>query len=216
MFASVDQMKFYKTSRRDDLISLFYLIIHLLNNNSFVCKNDEMKFLKNLGSSRTKLISINQQFVMVRKYKEKYQLSDLASLIVGKMDVFAKASLHVRQNLVKGHVHISPVLSKIVKHNKRVVARCRGLDVQSIHTYVFDVFCLRVYTPNNVLKQPKTKHRCRPVVFWLNVHFNWFANLIRVAHLSPFLNDARAAEHLFVVPFDLILFFDVDVGGFEA
>lgn len=91
MFASVDQMKFYKTSRRDDLISLFYLIIHLLNNNSFVCKNDdEMKFLKNLGSSRTKLISINQQFVMVRKYKEKYQLSDLASLIVGKMDVFAK------------------------------------------------------------------------------------------------------------------------------
>ena len=45
MYASLDQMSFYRTSRRDDLLSLFYLIVHLLNNNSFVCNNEYDKIL---------------------------------------------------------------------------------------------------------------------------------------------------------------------------
>ena len=34
LFASVHQMDFKKTSRKDDLISLFYLLIYMLNNQS--------------------------------------------------------------------------------------------------------------------------------------------------------------------------------------
>ena len=33
IFSSLNQMKFKKTSRRDDLISLFYMMIYCLNNN---------------------------------------------------------------------------------------------------------------------------------------------------------------------------------------
>ena len=35
LYASPGQMKFIRTSRRDDLISLFYLVIYLLNNYSY-------------------------------------------------------------------------------------------------------------------------------------------------------------------------------------
>ena len=36
MFSSVDSMKFYKTSRKDDMISLFYMMIILMNDNKMV------------------------------------------------------------------------------------------------------------------------------------------------------------------------------------
>ena len=35
-FASLDQMNFYKTSRKDDIVSLFFMMIWLLNNNDLV------------------------------------------------------------------------------------------------------------------------------------------------------------------------------------
>lgn len=45
MFASIDQMDFYKTSRRDDIISLFYLIVNLLNNGKFVSGGKKQSLL---------------------------------------------------------------------------------------------------------------------------------------------------------------------------
>lgn len=43
-FASERQMNFFATSRRDDLVSLFYLLIYMLNNqNLWVGKDDPMK-----------------------------------------------------------------------------------------------------------------------------------------------------------------------------
>ena len=36
MYASLDSMNFYKTSRKDDIISLFYMMICLLNNDNMV------------------------------------------------------------------------------------------------------------------------------------------------------------------------------------
>ena len=40
MFSSVHQMNFKKTSRRDDLISLAYLLIYSLNNFSFPLQSE--------------------------------------------------------------------------------------------------------------------------------------------------------------------------------
>ena len=88
MFASLEQMNFNKTSRRDDILSLFYLVLHLLNNNAFVCKKEEEQVMKGLGGTR--LLSLNQQFVIVRKYKEKNKIKELAELLVENMDIFAK------------------------------------------------------------------------------------------------------------------------------
>ena len=45
LFASVDQMNFRKTSRRDDILSLFYMIIYLLNNQAFVGRKDKKHLL---------------------------------------------------------------------------------------------------------------------------------------------------------------------------
>jgi len=45
LFASPDQMNFYKTSRKDDIQSLFYMVIYLLNNQAFVCRKDKRYLL---------------------------------------------------------------------------------------------------------------------------------------------------------------------------
>ena len=44
-FASCDAMNFFKTSRKDDIISLFLMTISLLNNNEMVGKDEEVKRL---------------------------------------------------------------------------------------------------------------------------------------------------------------------------
>ena len=41
-------MNFYKTSRKDDIASLFLMMVWLLNNNEFVGKPDEISDIKAL------------------------------------------------------------------------------------------------------------------------------------------------------------------------
>ena len=51
-FASLDQMNFYRTSRKDDIISLYFMMIWLLNNNDLVGDPkdiDDIKALKRKG-----------------------------------------------------------------------------------------------------------------------------------------------------------------------
>ena len=43
LFSSTRQLQFYKTNRRDDLISLLYLLIYLLNGNRFSGLKTSMK-----------------------------------------------------------------------------------------------------------------------------------------------------------------------------
>lgn len=40
LFASIDHMKFFRTSRKDDIIAMFYMMIHLMCDNSF-CANQQ-------------------------------------------------------------------------------------------------------------------------------------------------------------------------------
>ena len=39
IFASLDQMNFFRTSRKDDIISVFYMLVTMLNNNRPVGKS---------------------------------------------------------------------------------------------------------------------------------------------------------------------------------
>ena len=68
LFSSVSQMKFLKTSRRDDFISLFYMIVYLLNDHKTVTEHDKEAFESN------KLKPINEQFKKMKSYKKKYSL----------------------------------------------------------------------------------------------------------------------------------------------
>ena len=63
LFSSVSQMKFLKTSRRDDIMSLFYMIVYLLNGNKTVCEKDKEAFETNQDKP------INEQFKKMKAYK---------------------------------------------------------------------------------------------------------------------------------------------------
>ena len=65
-FTSPNQMKFYTTSRRDDLISLFYLMI-------FMFKRGEMPGF----GRRSNLTNGNGDFQLIFKAKKKMRTSDL-------------------------------------------------------------------------------------------------------------------------------------------
>ena len=47
-FASHHQMDFYKTGRRDDMISLFYLLVYMLNKNDLFVGKDPTDGLSNM------------------------------------------------------------------------------------------------------------------------------------------------------------------------
>lgn len=61
LFSSIDQMNFMRTSARDDIISIFYLVLLSLNSN----------FLKLDKISESEDQSLNWQFKHVRKMKKR-------------------------------------------------------------------------------------------------------------------------------------------------
>ena len=72
-FASVRQMDFLKTSRKDDLISLFYFLIYLLNNkNLWVGAKDH-----NPCQNKDK---ITENFHPIKNWKKQHTLSTIADL----------------------------------------------------------------------------------------------------------------------------------------
>ena len=72
VFASLNTLKFNKPSRKDDLISLCYLLVALLNGGllPFFTKLDE---IQNSDEEKTKLTNIEQML----KFKCKYTLKDM-------------------------------------------------------------------------------------------------------------------------------------------
>lgn len=70
LFSSLRQMKFLKTSRKDDTISLFYMIIYLLNGKKLVTKDENL--INNLD--KTDDIEL---FQAIRKYKYENDLNSL-------------------------------------------------------------------------------------------------------------------------------------------
>lgn len=72
MFSSVRQMEFRRTSRRDDLVALFYLLIYSLNDeNLWVGKENPMN-----GGHR----NINEAFNSIKEWKIKHDLGIIAEL----------------------------------------------------------------------------------------------------------------------------------------
>ena len=73
-FASVRQLNFLATSRRDDLVSLFYLLIFMLNNQClWVGKEDPLKTVGKEG-----VISL---FNAVESWKKQHNLTTMAELL---------------------------------------------------------------------------------------------------------------------------------------
>ena len=45
-------MNFFKTSRKDDIISLFYMLIYLLNDEQFLCEKEEQFLVQGNGMNQ--------------------------------------------------------------------------------------------------------------------------------------------------------------------
>lgn len=72
-------MQYKRTSRRDDLVSMFYMVLFLLNENKFV----------GFDPSKDKNYSVRKEFVdfhTFRKIKGKFNLSKMPPLVQPKLD----------------------------------------------------------------------------------------------------------------------------------
>lgn len=68
-------MNFFSTSRKDDLIACFYILLFALNNETPVAKEKDLKLLAKQYEN------IEDQFEAFRNYKEKYSLSYLTNFL---------------------------------------------------------------------------------------------------------------------------------------
>ena len=78
-------MNFFKTSRKDDLISLFLMVVSLLNNDQLVGEEKDVQYLmeisKNIVDTSDKEVEI---FKAYRDFKQKYSLMAMADFIINK------------------------------------------------------------------------------------------------------------------------------------
>ena len=70
-------MNLMRTSRKDDIISLCYLMILILNDNDLPCQNGALKELCN-GNSE---LPMNLQFEIIKDYKKVYSLQEMSQNI---------------------------------------------------------------------------------------------------------------------------------------
>ena len=62
-FASYDSMNFYRTGRKDDMISMFYMLSLVMNNDREVCRENDFQDLDE------KCKDLGELFKAYRKYK---------------------------------------------------------------------------------------------------------------------------------------------------
>ena len=71
LFSSLDSMNFHKTSRKDDMVSLYYMMIFLLNNDNIVGEEDqEIEKLKKIKEDA----DMEELFQAYRSHKQKYSM----------------------------------------------------------------------------------------------------------------------------------------------
>ena len=70
LFSSCDQLKFYRTSRKDDMISLCYVMFFMLNNCKMPLLQDDIK-----------RASMDKQFYLMQKFKEDLKFDDVIMII---------------------------------------------------------------------------------------------------------------------------------------
>ena len=95
MFASVNQMMFSKTSRRDDLISLSYLLVYLLNNGNLLENKQQFRdaLIQKKESNIETVFSENSEclrkfafYIFSLKFEEKPDYEKLKDLLIEAID----------------------------------------------------------------------------------------------------------------------------------
>ena len=98
--SSVDAMNFFKTSRKDDLISLFLMVVSLLNNNQLVGEEKDVEHLIKISESMddTSEKETERIFKAYRDFKQKYSLMAMADLIINQNSFLNHSILELSQD----------------------------------------------------------------------------------------------------------------------
>ena len=89
MFSSYDQMNKFKTSRRDDMVSLCYMMLYLLNNDQVLGEKDVVEFINSFGIEKD---DKDVLFGVIAKYKKNYDLYTLVSYLKLKKSIVENLS----------------------------------------------------------------------------------------------------------------------------
>lgn len=71
-------MNFFKTSPKDDIISVFYMLIYLLSGNQFI---GERKYMEQLKNALEEDACNTKYFHYIRNYKSDFQLYEIANFL---------------------------------------------------------------------------------------------------------------------------------------
>ena len=88
VYSSHSQMNFETTSRKDDLISIFYLLATILNGNQFPCTSAGFDPLKENSD-----LSTQTKFFTLKEIKNKYDLVNMAQNLGGLTNQVGNQSL---------------------------------------------------------------------------------------------------------------------------
>jgi serine/threonine protein kinase len=78
LFSSQDQMNFFKTIPKDDIISVFYMLIYLLSGNQFI---GERKYMEELKGALEEDACNKKYFHYIRNYKSDFQIYEIANFL---------------------------------------------------------------------------------------------------------------------------------------
>ena len=78
LFSSQDQMNFFKTSPKDDIIAVFYMLIFLLSGNQFI---GERSYMEQLKAALEEDTCNKKYFHYIRNYKTDFQLYEIANFL---------------------------------------------------------------------------------------------------------------------------------------
>lgn len=84
LFSSLDHMKFFRTSRKDDIISIFYMMVHILNDNGFCAGDDDLRELREKIKADP---DVKNQFESIKEFKKKISLKDMALHMIDHVEI---------------------------------------------------------------------------------------------------------------------------------
>ena len=107
VFASLNQLKFYSTSPRDDLISLFYLLV-------FILKSGSMP-----GFKYYEEVDKNVQFKQIKTAKESQKLNDLCFGNSKELSGFMREVFSYRFNDTPNYDLLRQILRDLIDANSK-------------------------------------------------------------------------------------------------
>ena len=120
VFSSINQLKFHSTSRRDDLISLFYLLVYLMKGGNLP------------GTSLANSTDVNQEFQHIRDVKIKQRTHDLCFGNTKGLTNFKREVFSYRFKDEPRYDYLRDLLTQLRDNSESEARPCSTMSSQSL------------------------------------------------------------------------------------